>query len=498
MQTDRERTISSIPRILIAGLRGSGGKTLVSMGLSSAWRRRGHKVTPFKKGPDYIDAAWLGAAAGRPCRNLDLFMMSADVILRSFLNSASGEGIAVIEGNRGLFDGMDALGTYSTAEIAKLLHAPVIIVCDSSKTTRTLGAILQGCQRFDPSVDIRGVVLNRVAQGRHEAVLREVVAKYCGLPVLGAIPRLLESYLPERHLGLVPPQEHGQVPAAVKAAEDVVEKYLDQDALLGIARAAPPLALLGQPGQAEEEESRVEAPNGSAQEKAGARIENLGARRSARRTRICVLRDEAFQFYYPENLEALERMGADLIVSSPLHDKSLPEADAVYIGGGFPETFAAELAANSGFRDSVAAAVEMGLPVYAECAGAVYLGRSLIIKENTYPMTGAFPVVFGFESSPQGHGYAVMEVQRDNPFYAVGDTFHGHEFHYSRVLEMNERELSFAFRVRRGYGIDGERDGICRRNALATYCHIHALGVKSWAGSLVQAGQARKPDPRSS
>jgi cobyrinic acid a,c-diamide synthase len=473
-----------LPRVMIAGLRGSGGKTLVSVGLAAVLRKRGRAVVPFKKGADYIDAAWLAAAAGRPCRNLDLFMLTEETVGRSFAEAASAGELSVIEGNRGLFDGMDARGTYSTAELAKLLQAPVILVCDSTKTTRTLGAMVLGCKQFDPDVRLRGVILNRVAGRRHETVLREVVETSCGLPVLGSIPKLAEDPFPERHLGLVPPQEHAQVPAAVEAAGRIAERYLDIEAIEKIARDAVPF-----------DRGHLRAsPEPSVVEGRGPGVS--GQASPPPPIRVGVFRDEAFQFYYPENLEALAREGAVLIESSPLKDKRLPEVDAIYIGGGFPEVYAAQLAANVEFRRAVVDAVEAGTPVYAECAGAVYLGESLIMGENSYPMTGALPVVYGFGPKPQWHGYAVMEVVGDNPYYDVGQSLRGHEFHYSRVLEVDEKKLSFAFRVGRGYGVDGARDGMCRANALATYCHVHALGVGAWAGALVRAGHSHRRKPR--
>jgi len=208
-------------------------------------------------------------------------------------------------------------------------------------------------------------------------------------------------------------------------------------------------------------------------------------------TRIGVLRDEAFQFYYPENLEALRREGAELVFASPLRDEALPEVDALYIGGGFPETLADGLASNRGFRASVAAAAAAGLPVYAECAGAVYLGEKLVVEGRAYPMAGALPVVFGFAPKPQGHGYTEVEVVGGNPFYGSGDRLRGHEFHYSHVLDLDESEVSLVFRVLRGFGVDGSRDGICRKNILATYCHVHALGARSWARALVRAARSQ-------
>jgi cobyrinic acid a,c-diamide synthase len=499
MKSSSDERGVAVPRALIAGLRGSGGKTLVAVGLAAVLRKRGHAVIPYKKGADYIDAAWLSSAAGHVCRNLDLYMVEPDEVVRSFARTAPGGDLALIEGNRGLFDGMDAAGTYSAAELAKLLSTPVILVCDSTKTTRTLAALVSGCQKFDTEVALRGVILNMVAGARHESVLRESIERYCGVPVLGAIPKLAESPFPERHLGLVPPQEHDEVPEAVEWAAGVAERHLDLDAILAVAGEAPVLDLPDEVG----------AGRGSTAKAAGrgarGAAKGAGPRGAARGTsgkgksrpvRVGVFRDEAFQFYYPENLEAIESAGGEIVFSSPLSDTSLPKVDAIYIGGGFPETMAERLAENKAFRQGVAKAVEAGVPVYAECAGAVYLGQRLIVEGTSYPMAGALPAVFGFGRKPQGHGYAEVEVAECTPFYRTGERIRGHEFHYSHVLDLDEKKVSFAFRVLRGFGMDGTRDGLCRKNVLATYCHIHALGAPGWARSLVEAGKVFAKDNR--
>lgn len=452
----------NVPRILIAGVRGGSGKTLISLGLLAGWQRRGHQTAPFKKGPDYIDAAWLSRAAGRSCRNLDLFLMSPRAALDSFCASAAGFDIAVIEGNRGLFDGVDAHGSYSTAELAKLLQTPVILSVDCTKATRTIAAIVLGCQRLDPQVPLRGVILNQVAGSRHESVVREAVEDTCGLPVLGVIPRVRELLLPERHLGLVPPQEHGRLNEAIEQAARIVEEGLDLEAIWALAQQAPALVPEPRPERVHSEEKQQEI------------------------VQIGVFRDAAFQFYYPENLEALERQGARLIEISPIVANELPQVDALYIGGGFPETLAPALAENRPFLDSLRRAVEHGLPVYAECGGTVYLGQKLLFQGEEYSMTGALPAVFGFGTRPQGHGYTELETVLHNPFYAVGETLRGHEFHYT-FIRSSTADLAFAFRVRRGYGCDGERDGLCHRNVLACYTHVHALGTASWAPALVRA-----------
>jgi cobyrinic acid a,c-diamide synthase len=450
-----------IPRVLVAGTRGGGGKTLISLGLLAAWRRQGRTVVPFKKGPDYIDAAWLSRAAGTPCRNLDLFLMRPATVRRSFVAAAGRADAAVIEGNRGLFDGLDAAGTVSTAELAKLLQTPVVLVVDATKATRTVAAVVLGCQQLDPRVPLRGVVLNQTAGPRHEAVLRDAIRQVCGLPVVGALPRMPQLPFPERHLGLVPPQEHDHWDAALQQIADVAERHLDLAAMWDLAHAVPPLEGTDQPAAAPALPPEL--------------------------ARIGVFRDAAFQFYYPENLEALARQGGRVVEISPLREAVLPEVDALYIGGGFPETLAAPLADNVSFRASLRRAVEAGLPVYAECGGAVYLGEQLLMSEQTYPMAGVLPVAFGFGTKPQGHGYAVLETVQDNPFFAVGDALRGHEFHYTYMQSAPPPDVTFAFRVHRGHGFDGERDGLCHRNVLASYTHVHALGTERWAPAVVAA-----------
>ena len=461
-----------IPRILIAGLRGGSGKTLVSLGLVAAWRKKGYSVAPFKKGPDYIDAAWLSRAAGKDCRHLDLFLMSPQTIVRSFVGAVEGSDVAVIEGNRGLYDGMDAQGTCSTAEVAKLLQSPVVIAVDCTKTTRTVAATVLGCQRLDPEVRIGGVILNQTAGSRHESVLREAIETICGVPVLGAVARIPRQLLPERHLGLVPPQEHDRQADAIEAVAGVAETHLDLEALWSLARQAPDI-----------ETPDIEAPEIEPPEQSPAGQREL----KPRQVRIGVFRDAVFQFYYPENLEALTREGASLIEISPLGETELPEVDALYIGGGFPETLAPALAKNARFLDSLRRAVEKGLPVYAECGGAVFLGEKLIYNQNEYPMAGVLPVVFDFHKKPRGHGYVVLETVENNPFFAVGDSLRGHEFHYTCLQSSTADDLNFAFRVRRGFGCDGQRDGLCRHNVLASYTHLHALGTVGWAASVVRA-----------
>ncbi len=439
----------------------------MTLGLVAAWRKNGKTVAPFKKGPDYIDAAWLSAAAGMPCRNMDMYLMSRQGVLSSLGGQVGCSDVAVIEGNRGLYDGMDSEGSYSSSELAKLLTTPVVLTVDCTKATRTVAAMILGCMRLDPEVPIRGVVLNQIAGKRHESVVRASVEDSCGLPVLGVIPKIAEQLFPERHLGLVPPQEHSEREQAVLQVSNIGEKYLDLEAFWELAQSAPAF-----------EAEIVVAPAVESGEHVPV---NIG-----------VFRDAAFQFYYPENLESLVEAGAKLIEISPLVDSELPDVDALYIGGGFPETLAPQLSGNSAFRESLRVAIENGLPVYAECGGAVYLGEKLLYNSMEYSMVGVLPVVFGFQKKPQGHGYVRIETVRENPFFEVGQALKGHEFHYTRVESCGTEETVFAFDVGRGFGFDGKHDGMCRYNVVASYTHVHALGAGSWAPGVVKAARKYK------
>ncbi len=454
------------PRIMIAALRGGSGKTILSIGIIAAWRKLGKSIAPFKKGPDYIDAGWLALAAGRPCYNLDSFLLSQEDNLVSFLSHSRDHDISVIEGNRGLFDGIDLEGSTSTAELAKLLQAPVVMCVDCTKITRTMAAVVSGCAQFDPDVRIQGVILNRVANPRHEKKLRDSIEHYCNIPVVGAIPRQRQQYFPERHLGLVPTPEHAWANDSIEAIAKIAEKHIDLDAIVNIAQNAPELN-----AECGMRNAEFERPEISDQQQ---------------KPRIGIIKDSAFQFYYPENIDALKAAGADIEFISPLEIKALPELHALYIGGGFPETHAAQLSENQTFSRQLKAMVEDGFPVYAECGGLMYLGQELILEDQSFPMAGILPLVFDFYKRPQGHGYTIVKVDRENPYFPVGAEIKGHEFHYSRAKNWTGQDNELVFRMQRGAGIHKDRDGILYKNVLASYTHIHALGNPGWAKALVR------------
>ncbi len=462
MKTDLTSN-SLIPRITIAALKGGAGKTFLTVALAAAFRNRGLSPALFKKGPDYIDAGWLGLAAGGQCYNLDPYLFEPDVIKRSFIKRIKGKDMAIVEGNRGLYDGVDTAGTFSTAELAKMLNTPVILVVDATKVTRTAAALVLGCKILDPDVNITGVILNRVGGTRHERVLRESIESATGIPVIGAVGRLGQESFPQRHLGLLPLHEHPRALEFVQEAATVARESVDLDAIVSIAASAGPLPF---------DHRSLADTDGP-----GSTFPGI---------RVAVLKDSAFQFYYPENLEALMDKGAEIVEVSALTQTELPSVDALYIGGGFPETHAQKLAENTRFKGSIRNAVDKGLPVYAECGGLMYLSRDLLIDDKSFSMVGVLPIDTALERKPQGHGYIRVEVTGPNPFYPRGTMITGHEFHYSYVKGMERTGAEYAFRVLRGHGIDGKVDGICLKNVLATYVHIHALGQPLWAEGLLR------------
>ncbi|MEW5993577.1 MAG: cobyrinate a,c-diamide synthase [Candidatus Zixiibacteriota bacterium] len=448
-----------IPRLVIAGLSGDSGKTIVSLSLSAALWRRQKTLASFKKGPDYIDAAWLTRAAGRPCRNLDTYLVKQDRVCQSFIRHSSNADLAVIEGNRGLYDGKDVTGTHSTAELAKLLRSPVVLVVDVRKVTRTVGALVNGCRSFDPEVNITGVILDRVAGQRHGSIIKAAVEQYCALPVLGMIPTLAgdAGLIPGRHLGLIPPAEFDADKNLFDRLAELAENHLDIDALLTCAMSAGDL----------------EAPEVTELLPAGDEV------------RIGYFNDSVFTFYYPENLEALENEGARLTVIDSLKGQKLPDIDALYIGGGFPETHSAQLSENDRLLRSVREKANGGLPIYAECGGLIYLSRSLLMNDRTYPMAGVFPIDLQMQERPAGHGYTELRADCANPYYAPGTVLRGHEFHYTAPVESSVN-LNTCLSVHTGVGVGQQRDGLVHKNTLAAYTHIHALGVPEWAPALVK------------
>jgi cobyrinic acid a,c-diamide synthase len=451
--------------VVIAGLAGGSGKSVVAVGMVAALAGDGKKVVPFKKGPDYIDAGWLQLAAGSRCYNLDPYLMSGEAILQSFEENSAGADIVLVEGNRGLYDGVNAEGGYSTAELAVTLDLPVLLVVNCTKTTRTVAAMVMGCRLFDKRVDIRGVILNQIATERQRLLICSAVEQYTDVPVLGSIPRLKEDIFPMRHLGMVPHQEYNDSSGAISRLAALVQDNVDLQRVVQIMKPVRTRSIRNRQGAEGTDRAGV---------------------------RIGVLQDAAFQFYYTENLEALQDAGADLVYINAMRDAALPDIDGLYIGGGFPETSARELAANESFRSSVKEGVEAGLPVYAECGGLIYLGRSILIDGEEFHLVDVFPIQFGMSKKPQAHGYSIFSVEKQNPFYQPGAEVKGHEFRYSTVLGWHGSEDQLAVRMLRGKGFRGGRDGLVHKNVFALYTHIHAGGTPQWAVNFVKCCMENK------
>jgi len=461
----------NVPRLVVGAPQGRSGKTTFTIALLSGLVKKNLTVQSFKKGPDFIDPGWHARVTGRPCRNLDRFIMSEDTIKQSLARGSLGADIAVVEGAMGLFDGVDLEGSGSTAEIARIIGAPVVLVVNTARMTRSVAAIVKGCMEFDPRVKVAGVVLNKVARPRHEQMLRSVIEHYCGIPVLGAIPKGKQFTIPDRHLGLIPAVENDELAAAIDVAGVEAGEYLDLDGLMELAGGAETLTV----NIDDRDGNRILHWNLNSLPAAGDSSVKIG---------ICM--DRAFSFYYPENLEALSEAGAKLVPIDTINDRELPQIDGLYIGGGFPEMFPQELENNVRLRNQIAVAIESGLPVYAECGGLMYLGRRITWQGKSHAMVGALPFDVEMQKKPQGHGYIALEVEKDNPYFPVGTTLKGHEFHHSRVVNIDTSRLRAAWRVTRGHGIDGSGDGLVYKNVLASYTHLHALGTAEWAPALVK------------
>jgi cobyrinic acid a,c-diamide synthase len=483
------------PRLVIAAPQGRSGKTTITLGICAALAERGLQIQPFKKGPDYIDPSWLSEAAGQACRSLDPFFLGNQPALRqAFLRGARSADLSIIEGNHGLYDGVEISGsrqegedserfvTGSSAETARSLACPVIMVINCTRMSRSAAAMLLGYQQYEPETNLAGVILNNVANSRHESKLRQAIEQVCRIPVIGAMPRREALTIPDRHLGLTPHAEFVQRgvadhrngsqarPAALDACQEAAEKHLDLNLLLVIARSAPDLPVgdvapgkFNMAGSSDQPKSPV---------------------------KIGVLRDRAFTFYYPENLEALQEAGAELVFIDAFEASRLLEIQALVIGGGFPEIYMEELSANGALRKDIYQAISDGMPVYAECGGLMYLSQRIHWGERSTEMVGALPVEVEMTSRPAGHGYVLAKTTRPSPFFPTGTELRGHEFHHSRLCHIQKSDnLPVAYHLERGHGLGQAQDGLVYRNVLAGYTHLHCDGAPGWATGVVASAR---------
>ncbi|MFA6121625.1 MAG: cobyrinate a,c-diamide synthase [Sideroxydans sp.] len=445
-------------RFLISAAHKSSGKTMVSIGLCAALTARGHAVQPFKKGPDYIDPMWLSQATGHPCRNLDLYLMENDDVVATFARHAAE--VNLVEGNKGLYDGLALDGSNSNAALAKMLDLPVILVIDARGMTRGIAPLILGYQAFDKDIQIAGVILNNLGGKRHESKLRQVIEHYTDVPVIGAIQHDERLSIIERHLGLMPSNESIAANAKIKQIGEAIAEQVDLDRLLSLTQ-----------------KQALPVPH----------IAEVRAIPVGEKVRIGVARDRAFGFYYADDLDALQTAGAELVPFDTLNDAHLPEVDALYIGGGFPEACAVELEANTTLRNEIKQAIESGMPAYAECGGLMYLSRRIDYQGRDFEMVGVIPGDVQMHAKPIGRGYVHLREDAEHPWPrpdVPAPQIRAHEFHYSKLVNL-PTEMRYAYHVERGYGIDGERDGLVIHNLLASYTHLRTIGSCYWATRFV-------------
>ncbi len=451
-----------MPRVFISAAHKSSGKTTLTLGLCAALHARGHAVQPFKKGPDYIDPLWLGMAAQRPCYNLDFHMMQRNEIEQQFVRAAASARISLIEGNKGLYDGLDLDGSNSNAALAKLLDAPVVLVIDARGMTRGVAPLILGYQAFDPDIRIAGVILNNLGGSRHESKLRAVIEHYTDVEVIGAVQHEASMQIAERHLGLVPANEQDVARARIQHVGERVAAQVDLERLLGIADSAPAL--------------NVPLPTEMTE--------------PAERLRIGIAHDQAFGFYYSEDLDSLRAANVELVDIDTLHGQALPEVDGLIIGGGFPEMFMIELEANTALRTQIRGAIEGGLPTYAECGGLMYLSKSLSWRGEKRQMVGVVPGDTVMHERPVGRGYARLQPTGEDRWQETAP-IPAHEFHYSS-LENLPADSIYAYKVQRGHGIDGQHDGYQQHNLLAGYVHRRGTGAQGWIAPFLNQVRAHK------
>lgn len=452
-------------RILISAAHKSSGKTTLTIGLCAALHARNLKVQTYKKGPDYIDPMWLSHASDRDCHNLDFQTMSNDEMLATISLYSKDADISVIEGNKGLFDGVALNGSNSNAAVAELTKTPVVLVIDTQGMTRGIAPLLLGYQAFNKNINIAGVILNKVGGPRHEKKLRDVIKEYTDVTVIGAVPRLKELDITERHLGLIPSNEATDTQDTIVKIAEVIEKHVDLDLFVKIATTAE------------------DAPKANYQ---------ISSKQKSVTLKVGIARDAAFGFYYPGDLNAFKAEGVELVEFDTLKDKTLPEVDALFIGGGFPESWMKELEANTSLRQQIKDAIESGLPAYAECGGLMYLSQSVHWKGKESQMVGAIPAEIIMNEKPQGRGYVSLE-QTDDALWKKSETsthIYAHEFHYSGFKNLEDLEsnpnIKYAYEMKRGSGITGVHDGLVYKNLLANYAHLRDTSKYHWVSDFVE------------
>ena len=438
---------------LIAAAHKSSGKTIISTGLSAALASDVNLQT-FKKGPDYIDPMWLSLASKKSCYNLDFNIHNENELKSFFDEKSTFSDLSLVEANKGLYDGVDLQGKDSNAALAKLLNLPVILVIDTNGMTRGIAPLLLGYCAFDKDINIAGVILNKVGGARHEAKLSAAIKNYTDLKMVGSVWRNEKLNIGERHLGLTTPAETGKIDEIIDGFSNIIKQSVDLNFLKSFAK----------PSKIIEKKIQI---------------------KTNKKIRIGILKDQAFGFYYPDDLESFEKYGADLIEINSLKDKTLPKIDGLFIGGGFPEIMAKQLEANFNLRDEIKIAIENGLPTYAECGGLLYLCKSLEWQEKNYEMVGVVDAKVKMNKKPQGRGYVSLKPNENHIWAGWKNEINAHEFHYSSIENLG-KNTDFAYEIKKGFGIDGQNDGIVIHNLIAGFCHLRNNPQNIWVKHFVE------------
>ena len=432
----------------------SSGKTIISLGLCRAISNLNSKVQSFKKGPDYIDPIWLAKATHQPCYNLDFFNMSSEEILDLYNNHSATSDVSIVEGNKGLFDGMSVDGGDANADLAKLLNLPVILVIDTNGMTRGIAPLLQGYQNFDHGVNIQGVILNKVGGDRHESKLINAIEHYTDLKVYGSVQRNKELDIDERHLGLMPANEDDKSEIKINRISEIIADSINIKKIL----SDTPKNIISQ------SKPRESIPSSLT---------------------IAIPRDAAFGFYYQDDLALFEKLGTKISYFDAIRDSKLPECDGLFIGGGFPEMSLKELSSNKSLLTDIQNKINAGLPAYAECGGLMYLTNNIEYLDRSFPMVGVINANTVMTQRPVGRGYVEIEPTDSHPWKDVSRKISAHEFHYSR-LENIATDYEYAYNVLRGVGINNKKDGIITKNLLATYSHLRSVGGNLWVQQFIE------------
>jgi len=440
--------------LLISSTKKSSGKTIVSIGLSGLATKLGYSVQTYKKGPDFIDPSWLSYASKKPCFNLDFNTMGKNEIKSTYRSRLIGSDLAIIEGTKGLYDGISTDGHDSNAELAKVLKSEVLLVIDCKGITRGIAPLLLGYKKFDSKVKLNYVLLNNVSTNRHEEKLLAAIKQYTDFKVVGAIPPI-DNLIDERHLGLIPAFQHSNKSSVTSSIISAVKENVDYKKIL---------------------------PKKSKKSKES-KVQKISLKSKTSLT-IGVAVDSAFGFYYPDDLEKIIDYGHKIKKVNLIKSKKLPSLDALFIGGGFPETQASKLAKNISMKKSIKSAIENNLPVYAECGGLMYLANNLKFSSRTTKMCNVFDIDIKMNSKPIGRGYTILN-SLVHPWGIKKNNIHAHEFHYSSVISRTKK-YKYAFNIKRGYGINGKKDGLIYKNTIASFSHLRSCDSFNWVEYFIK------------